>query len=153
MRDAERQTILGEWMQASLQAGGWHLPVDDVERELRTIAHADEWAVTPDARTLYVLDGDTLHTVTTTDEREIESTLVRPLKGETIVVRQWPQPPRPYQDTGTLRETDWAFTYANGEELLRLTGVAITDRINGGVWRDQSQKLAEAIAGLADRNQ
>lgn len=153
MRDAERSTILGEWMQASLTAGGWDLRVDDVERELRTMTHADEWAITPDARTLYVLDGDTLHTVTTSDERDIESTLVRPLRGETIVVRQRPQPPQPYQDTGVLRETDWMFTYANGEELLSLAGATITDRVNASVWRDRPQKLAEAIAELAARNQ
>jgi hypothetical protein len=153
MPEGQIRTILGEWVQASLKAGNGDFSVADAERELRAMPRDAGWALSGDARTLWVLGADdALRKVKTTDSGEVESTLVMPLRGETIHVRRAEQPPTNYGDTETARQSAWSFAYINGEEFVTLVGMVFTDRLSGKQRRDQAAILAEAMVALVERN-
>jgi hypothetical protein len=153
MQEGEVTTIVGMWLEATLDVHKLDLPVDDVRRALRVIPRTTAWALSEDALVLMVLNPDgTLHTLVVTEDGQLESTLDRHLKGEPMIVSKQPRPAESYQDTETVQETAWSFAYINGEPILGLTGRAWTDRYSGRQRRDERQRLAEELEALAQRN-
>jgi hypothetical protein len=153
MQEDQAIAIVNAWSQAAYrQPEGWDVPFDEAERAERPLPESSLWAISSDARCLWLLGPDeTFYTVRVSEDLTTCSTSTLPLSGARLSVDRGEGSSRVQRDVRAVRENHWTFK-ADGKEFLRLTGATATDQVQGTTTPDQRQALAEAIAALVDQS-
>jgi len=153
MQEDQATVIVSAWSQAAYrQPEAWDLPFDEAARTVRPLPESSLWAISSDARCLWLLSPDeTFYTVSVSEDLTTCSTSTLPLSGARLSVDRVEGSSRMQRDVLAVRETDWTFK-ADGQEFLSLTGATMTDQVRGTTTSDPRQALAEAVAALVDRS-